>query len=214
MKNLTTEVIILGHRNLGEYDKNILLYCEHLGKIQAVAKGSRKITSKFTGHLETLNVCNVSLYFGPRNIIISEIQTIKNWSAMRDDLEKLKSALQISEITNHMIYENQIIDQLNHLIKTTVEFLQHTPNCELVAISYIMKLLDKLGLIPNFRDLITDKLEEKYLRFFHFILNEPLEKIITIRLTAEEKRKAFGIVNKIVETHTEKSFILETFKTP
>ncbi len=203
-KNSTVEVIILGHRDFGEYDKQVHLYSEELGKIKAIAKGSRKITSKFTGHLETLNVCQVVLYFGPRNTIITEIQTIKNWSAIRDDFGKLKSALQISEITNQMIYENQTITDLHILIKETITLLETTEKCDLLTIAYILKFLDRMGLLPNFQEILPKKLELKYMKFFHFLLTEPFEKIITIHLQNDEKKKITALVRKIIENQIDK----------
>ena len=73
MRNISEKCVILGHKNFNESDKLVFLYSDKFGRIKAIAKGARKITSKFTGHLETLNICFVTLYFGPRNIIITEL---------------------------------------------------------------------------------------------------------------------------------------------
>ena len=117
MKSQSSTCIIIGHKNLGESDKVIHLYSEEFGKIRVIAKGARKITSKFTGHLETLNICNVLIYFGPKNIILNEINTLKNFKEIREDLEKLKCALIISEVVNQLVYENQKIENLIQLIE-------------------------------------------------------------------------------------------------
>ena len=47
-----TEAIIIKRVKLGEADRIITFYTPHLGKLQGVAKGVRKITSKLGGHLE------------------------------------------------------------------------------------------------------------------------------------------------------------------
>lgn len=212
MKNLTTKGIILGHRNFGESDKLIFLYSEDLGKIKTIAKGSRKITSKFTGHLETLNLCNISLYFGPKNIIIQEIQTIRNFRSQKENLETLTSALQISEITNQLIYENQNIEELLPLLEISIHHINNSSKPDLIAISYIVKLLDKMGLIPDFKEVNT-KLEEKYLKFLNFIKTRPLSEIENIKLTKEEKIIIQGVIQNIIERETQSKFhslIIET----
>ena len=73
------KIIILGHKDLGESDSLLYIYNFDLGKQKIIAKGARKIKSKFTGHLQTLNFCEAVLYSAPRNIILQEIATRKNY---------------------------------------------------------------------------------------------------------------------------------------
>ena len=119
MKNLNTKAIILGSKNIGESDKLVFLYTNELGKIKVIAKGARKITSKFTGHLETLNTCTVSLYFGKYKTIIQEIITQDIGTNSDTNFNKATGALQIAEITNQMLFENQSIEKLFELIEET-----------------------------------------------------------------------------------------------
>lgn len=207
MKSQTANCIILGHKNFGEFDKLIFLYSEEFGKIKVIAKGARKITSKFTGHLETLNICVASLYFGPRNIILTEIATIKNFKEIREDLEKLRSALQIAEITNQIVYENQSLDNLSELIEQTIHHLCTSKKSSLIAHSYMIKFLDKVGIIPDFktnRAFQEQPTEEKYLKFFHFIKTKPLDQIEKIQLTKKEETQIKKLIKNLVETETEK----------
>lgn len=149
MRTVTTKCVILGHTNLGESDKIIYLYSDELGKIRAIAKGARKITSKFTGHLETLNFCTVELYFSPRNTIIREIITNKSPFKKRKSFKTLSNALKIAEITNQALYENQTLENLTQLLKNAVKQLSKSRKKDLVARSYTIKLLDKCGYIPD-----------------------------------------------------------------
>ncbi len=185
MKNATVNCIILGHKNLGETDKLIFFYSEKLGKIKAVAKGARKITSKFTGHLETLNFCIVELYFGPRNTIITEITTSEFPLKDHQSLDKLTSALEVAEITNRLLFENQSIDNLYELIKKTVRSITSTDKPKLISTSYTIKLLDLSGLMPDFKETKTS-LPEKYTKFFHFLQTRSYGEIAHIKITPKE----------------------------
>ena len=49
-----TQAIVLRQRKLGEADKIVTLYCAHLGKLDAVAKGVRRTKSRLAGNLEPL----------------------------------------------------------------------------------------------------------------------------------------------------------------
>ena len=47
MRSLGIDAIILKRRNLGEFDQSITLFSPTLGKIQATARGARKVSSQF-----------------------------------------------------------------------------------------------------------------------------------------------------------------------
>lgn len=61
MNELSTEAIVLSHKESGELDKIIFLYTRELGKVAAKAVSARKITSKLAGHLEPLNLVKARL---------------------------------------------------------------------------------------------------------------------------------------------------------
>jgi DNA repair protein RecO len=206
IKSKNANCIILGHKNYGEYHKLVFLYTEEFGKIKVVAKGARKISSKFTGHLETLNICQAALYFGPRNIILTEIQTIKSPQEIRDNLQKLSHALQIAEITNRMVYENQIYQELTPLLRETIEKLNHSEKPQLISQSYIIKLLDLVGLIPDFKE-TESNLDHKYIKFFQYLKAEPFHQIEKIKLSTEEKSIIEQITSRVIERETQKPLI-------
>ncbi len=197
MKNSSINCVILGHRDFSENDRLIYMYCEDFGKIKVVAKGARKITSKFTGHLETLNFSLAEIYFGPRNIILKEIITIKNFKKIREKLDTLTAAIQIAKITNQMLFENQKIENLMELLTQTLQQLSSSNKAVLTAQAYIIKILDRSGLIPDFK-LINGNLEQKYLKFFHFLKTRPMNQIEKIMLNKEEKETVNQVMERIV----------------
>lgn len=207
MRKFAAKCIILGHRNLSENDKLVFLYSEQLGKIKAIAKGARKITSKFTGHLETLNICNAELYLGPKNIIITEISTDENFRKVKENLESLSSAMQIAEITDKLLFEHQTLENLIKLIEKTIFHLATTKKPLLISIAYIVKLLDKTGLIPNFRDKENEfDLGQKYRKFFEYLKTRSLTEIEKISITKKEITSVKNFLQQIIGQQTGKTF--------
>jgi DNA repair protein RecO (recombination protein O) len=207
MRKFATKCIVLGHKNLSENDKFVFMYNEELGKFKAVAKGARKITSKFTGHLETLNICNAELYLGPKNILITEISTEENFRHVRENLETLSSALQIAEITDKLLYEHQTLENLIKLIEKTISHLGTTKKPLLISIAYIIKLLDRIGLIPDFKTAENEfNLEKKYRKFFEYLKTKSLTEIEKISLTKEETSNIKNFLKRIIEQETGKTF--------
>ncbi|MFA5821244.1 MAG: DNA repair protein RecO [Candidatus Gracilibacteria bacterium] len=205
MKNFTGNCIILGHKNFGEADKLIYFYNEELGKIKAVAKGARRIKSRFTGHLETLNIVNCSLYFGPRNIILREIVTTENFAPLRRNLNSVASAMQIAEITNRIVFESQTLEHLFRLLEKTLLHLSKSSRPNLIALAYIIKLLDKAGLIPDFKTVHT-KISPKYLKFLNYLKTEHLSQIERIKTTKIDDFQIKKIVKNLIERETEQQF--------
>lgn len=197
MKSISINCVILGHRDFTENDKAIFMYTEEFGKIKVIAKGGRKITSKFTGHLETLNFAMAEIYFGPRNIILKEIITIKNFKKIRDNLERLSAAIQIAEITNHILYENQKLDNLMGLLTETLQQLSISNKPSLTSQAYVIKILDQSGLVPDFKTIVSN-LEQKYLKFFHFLQTQPLNAIDRIILSEKENEIINQVIKKIM----------------
>ncbi|MFH1533803.1 MAG: DNA repair protein RecO [Nitrospirota bacterium] len=197
-KTLTDKFIILGHKNFFEKDKLVFLYSDEHGKLTAIAKGARSITSKFTGHLETLNFCIANLYFGPKNIILTDIYTDKSHFKNRKCLSTISHAIRIAEISNKIIYENQQIENLESLISETLKNLKSSGKKSLIFTAYIIKILDKLGVIPDFRETKVS-LEEKYVKFINFIKEKPFSEIEKISPTKAEKERIQQIITLLIE---------------
>ncbi len=213
MRNKTIKSIILGHKNFNESHKLIFLYNEEYGKITTIAKGACKINSKFTGHLESLNISSTSLYFSSKNIILTDIETIENFKNIRNDFIKLKTALQINEITNKVLFENLIIEDLIPLITITLKTLEKNNNSThppLILTTYIIKLLDKIGLMPDFK-LIKKNSNQKYIKFFNFIKTQNFSEILKINLSKKEEK----IINqKLSNFLYEYSFLSLSYLSP
>lgn len=208
MKNATITGFILGSRNLGENDKTIFIYNTELGKIKATAKGCRKITSKFTGHLETLNKIKASIYFGPRNIILTEITDTR--ISRNVDFNHLKCRLQIAELTNQLVFESQIIEGLNRLLEETLRYLDTSEKTSLLTLAYIIKLLDKTGLVPDFEDFVVSesqqKIATKYLKFINYAKEKSFFDIEKISLSEAEEAFLQNILKRIIERETGRKF--------
>lgn len=198
MRSQKTDCIILGHKNIGEKDKFVFVYSKEFGKLKLTAKGARSITSKFVGHLETLNICEISFYIGPHQTILQEILTHKNFLKNSPSLEVLRSAIEIAKITNNMLYENHPTEELFELLKTTIKNLKKAKNPELIYLTYSIKFLDKLGLIPDFKTLKTAT-PSKYLKFFNFVKEKTFEESLKISLSNTETEEIKRLIKEFGE---------------
>jgi len=213
-QNFKTEGIILGAKIIGEKDKYIFIFSRDFGKMKIVALGAKNPTSKFTGLLETLNYCKFDLYQGPKSIILTEVKTEKNYKEIRKDLSRITTGFLITKIVNDLTEDNHPIPGVLDLMDQSLEEISKTKNEDkafLIALSFILKFLDILGLLPEFRanefresEHHKARIEKKYLKLLNYLNKNPINSSDNITITKDEEIIIKNIIKDIFETETEK----------
>ena len=122
-KTYKTEALVLKHADLGEADRILMLYTPQAGKLQAVARGARRTTSKLGGHVEPLTHCSLMLAQGRHMETVSQSQTIESFIPIKSDLWRTAQALHLIELTDAFTIERSsnypvyklLLDALHHL---------------------------------------------------------------------------------------------------
>ena len=109
MRTHKVEGIILKRRNLGEADRILTILTKESGKIAVKAPGVRRIASRRSAHVELLNFSQFTLYTSPKAFmpIVTEAQTLDNFSAIKRNLYKIGVAYYICELINGLCAYNQ-----------------------------------------------------------------------------------------------------------
>ncbi len=144
-----TEAIILKRTKLGEADRILTLYTPGLGKLKAVAKGTRRPLSKLGGHVELLTHSRLMLAKGRNLDIVTQAQTINNFLPIKDNLERISLGLYIAELVDSFTGEHIEDRQLFNLLLDTLHQLSQATNCEAVLRYFELHLLDHLGYRPQ-----------------------------------------------------------------
>lgn len=144
MATYKTEGVILKRSNYGEADRILTIYTKHYGKIKAIAKGVRKITSRKGGNLELFNHCVLFLAKGRNLDIITEAQAINSFSRLGDNLEKAATAFYLVELVDQLTPEEQVNRQVFDLLVETLAKLSKCQTAQLTA-DFEIDLLKLLG---------------------------------------------------------------------
>jgi DNA repair protein RecO (recombination protein O) len=144
-----TEAIIIKRIKLGEADRILTLYTPELGKLKAVAKGTRRTQSKLGGHVELLTHSRLMLARGRNLDIITQAQTIDNFLPIKDDLELISQGLYIAELVDSFAGEHIEDRRLFDLLLETLKQLSQSKDCELILRYFELHLLDHLGYRPQ-----------------------------------------------------------------
>ena len=141
--------IVLRQRKLGEADKIITLYTAEYGKVDAVAKGVRRIKSRLAGHVEPLRHCSFMLARGRNLDIVTQVQSIESFQALRDDLSKLSHALYAAELLDRATEQRSENFDLYRLLLDTLRRFTERDDLERILRYYEMRLLMQLGYKPE-----------------------------------------------------------------
>jgi DNA repair protein RecO (recombination protein O) len=145
-----TPAIVLRQRKLGDADKIITLYTANFGKIDAVAKGVRRTTSKLAGHVEPLNHGSFLLAHGRNLDVITQVQTIESFQPLHQDLDRLSRALYSGELVERCTEERTESFEVYRLLLDTLRRIScGIGDVDLPVRLLEMSLLDQMGYRPE-----------------------------------------------------------------
>lgn len=161
------EGIVLKKRNLPTQDMIVTLFTKEVGKIQILAKGVKKISSKRLPHLQTGNILNAVIYNSERKHYLQETSLISGLSQIKKDSKKMSFVYFYFHIIDRLLPENQqeldIYKAVKHFLidlsksLTTVPLLEKHLNILLKKLGYISKKGSLDELHKTVEELINEK---------------------------------------------------------
>ena len=144
-----TEGIVLKSTEFEEADKIVTIYTKDYGKITAIAKGVRKIKSKFGSSLEILTH-SVFLFYKGRNIdIVSQTEILESFFSTSKDVIKFAFAANCVEVVNKLTEEREINIGLFNLLKEVLHYLRESNDSKLLTLSFKWQTMSILGYRPS-----------------------------------------------------------------
>lgn len=173
MRVIKEEAIILKRVNSGEADRLLTILTRSFGKIQVKASGVRKITSRRCAHLEPLNKVLLTLYQGKSMPIVTEAETLEDFSFLKTKLKAIGYAYYLCELVDRLTPEGQehasVVSLLNDALQTLnqedvdASFLEIFEMALLQTLGYLQKSLQHRTVNTQFliEQIIERKLKTK-----------------------------------------------------
>jgi DNA repair protein RecO (recombination protein O) len=147
MKRFNIEAIVLKNVNYKDSHRIYTLLTREKGKISAIARGVRKISSKRSGSLDTLNQVSLNLsedkggYYS-----INEVKTINSFSALKNSLDFVLAGMYFCELVDIFLDSGHEASDIYTLLKSGLTVLSKNPSkAKMVVNVFEFRLLDKLG---------------------------------------------------------------------
>lgn len=176
-KNIKTDLIVIKRINYKDADKILTVYTKDFGKLEVLAKGVRKLNSKKRSHLELLSHSHSMLVKGKKFWIITQTETIHNYTQIRKDYKKTLMAYMMIEIFNKLVPEEDANSNLfNFIDATLLSHSQNTYSTNLLEINFLNAYMTKLFKILGFFSTSNVKNHEMK-NYFEFLIKTKYAEI-------------------------------------
>lgn len=141
--------IVLRHVEVGEADRILTLYTLEYGKVQAIAKGVRKLRSRKAGHLEPFSRVELMFAKGRNLDVIAQADAQSTYQTLRSDLKLIAYAAYVVELLDRFTYEEGENRPLYNLLADTLTRLDGGASAQTAVHYYEVQLMDLLGFRPQ-----------------------------------------------------------------
>lgn len=95
-----THALVIRRRDHADADRILTLFTPDQGRVEVIAKGVRKITSRKAGHLEPFTHSSLLLAEARTWPIVTEAVTVESFRHLRDDLDAIVRAGYMAELAD------------------------------------------------------------------------------------------------------------------
>ncbi|HEX3842539.1 MAG TPA: DNA repair protein RecO [Acidimicrobiales bacterium] len=140
--------VVLRTIRLGEADRIVTLMTEENGKVRAVAKGVRRTGSKFGSRLEPFSHVALLGWQGRGDLdIVNQVEVIDTFRAVREDLDRMSSAMSMLEVVDQVGQERHANPRLYAMLVGALAALAERDS-PMVAPAFFLKVLALEGTEP------------------------------------------------------------------
>jgi len=172
---ILTQGIVLTSDHHKEYDRNYTIYTSDLGKIYAICKSAKKITSKLSPHLGQFFVIDLMLAGSLQTKRIAGAQIANNYSTIQEDLSKVVIGNYFLEVVDLLVKPDfpdtevfKILD--NFLLELSIS---ETQEASLIFLNKsLFNLLSHLGYCP----IIRSKTQKDLIGELNVLITEVCER--------------------------------------
>jgi DNA repair protein RecO (recombination protein O) len=144
-----TEAFVLRGRNLGEADRIFTLFTRTRGKLDAVAKGVRRIKSHFAGKLEFLTEAALTLHAGRSLDVITGATILHSEWEQLVDPRRFAAASVVAELVDAFCEPDLEQPEIYFLLQGVVRAVAVAPAPANLLPRFELRLLDLLGVLPS-----------------------------------------------------------------
>ena len=144
---------VLDRRNFREYDQIISVFTEQEGRLDLLAKGVKKITSKNSGNLFLGALLEIDIAKGKEIDRLTKVHPVEIWKNIRKSLPKQLAVNKILNVTNRLVRPDQDEHNIFVWLKKWLSFVNNAKIVNKTLLyCYLVVLVDILGFSPELEE--------------------------------------------------------------
>ncbi|HXT61961.1 MAG TPA: DNA repair protein RecO [Pyrinomonadaceae bacterium] len=152
MNVVTTEAIVLRSYNLAEADRIVLCFTRSAGLIRGVAKGARRMKSRFGAALEPFTVVNLEFREKENRELVSinSVEILKSHFDLAADVECTEALGYMAELVNEFAPPHEANEKLFRMVAACLDALAASPPIAKIVVRYFeIWILRLAGSFPD-----------------------------------------------------------------
>jgi DNA repair protein RecO (recombination protein O) len=154
MALVTTDAIVLRSYNLAEADRIVVCLTRNAGLVRAVARGARRMKSRFGAALEPYTLTRLTYYEKENRelVTISQVELVQSQFEIAAQPETAEVLAYIAEMVSEFAPPHETNEKLFRMVVACVEALRQSPRATSAVLRYFeVWLLRLAGLFPEVR---------------------------------------------------------------
>jgi DNA repair protein RecO (recombination protein O) len=152
MPLVETEGVILRSYGLSEADKIVVLFTREEGLLRGVAKGARRLKSRFGSSLEPFTVVQIEFYRKEERELVSfqRMDVVKSYFDMASDPDFLQKFAYLAEVLIAFTPPHDVDETLYRMVTTCLQSAsENRSELESIALYFELWLLRLSGYLPD-----------------------------------------------------------------
>jgi DNA repair protein RecO (recombination protein O) len=146
-----TEAIVIKSFNLSEADRIVVLFTREFGLIRGVAKGAKRLQSKFGSTLEPFSTVNLTFFQKEERELVSiqSVELSRSRFAIASDPEFLKTYSYIGDLLTDFSFPHDADEKLYRMLSACLSAATRDSHLAAVALYFELWLLRLSGFLPD-----------------------------------------------------------------
>ncbi|HOZ53360.1 MAG TPA: DNA repair protein RecO [bacterium] len=165
---IKTKAIVLSKKDINDYDGLICFYTLDFGKINLIAKGIKRPSSKLIGHLDVFNLVDLMIIKGKERDYVGSVISENSFLNIKSDYRRTLLAGQGLRFLRDLTFSNQPDFNIFLNLKDFLLNLDFSSdNSEALVLFFKLKILENLGYDLDFAKCSEcDSVDSLYFNFF------------------------------------------------
>ena len=146
-----TKAIVLKSQRWGEADRIVTVYSEDVGKVRGIARGARRMKSRFGSALEPFRLIDLTLFEKNAESLarISQADISESFGRLRERLDLMTAAASMVNVIQALTPDRDPNPELFHALISGLSSLESGSDPELCALLFQIHILGHTGFRPQ-----------------------------------------------------------------